>query len=215
MKKLIFIFLMLFCLTGCDNSIEFDFKEDINAKVSVSFNLDEYKAYLNEDDLSDEEVKSIIESIIDTREAFDIPYSDLFEEKSYVNNGDYYSGIYEYKYTYSNFVDNSVLNNCFEYFGVQEDKNNLYITAKGKSICAPFKIKVKADNRMLSSNENSKNGNEYIWNVQELNNDIYMTISKTEVQTSSFNVMNVVYATMAIIIGGTALILNKKFKEPR
>ena len=42
MKKIVFIFLMLFCLTGCANSVEFDFNEDIKAKVSLSFTLDEY-----------------------------------------------------------------------------------------------------------------------------------------------------------------------------
>jgi len=223
MKKIVFIFLMLLCLTGCDNSVEFDFNEDIKAKVSLSFTLDEYKVRLDEQNLDDEEVKSRIESIIDFRNAFTDPYSDLFEEKSFVNNGKDYNGVYEYTYTYSNFNDNSVLNNCFEYFGVQEEKNNLYIFAKGKSKCAPFKLIVKADDRMLSSNENIKNGNLYIWNIQELNNDIYMvisktaisnpTISKTKAESSFFNVMDLIYLVIALIIGVVAFILNKKFKE--
>ena len=218
MKKILFIFLILFCLTGCDNSIEFDFSEDIKAKVSLSFTLDEYKAHLDEPNLDDAEVKSRIESIMNFRNALTDPYSDLFEEKSFVNNGNNYNGVYEYTYSYSNFNDNSVLNNCFEYFGVQEDNNSLYIFAEGKSKCAPFKLVVKADDRMLYSNENVKNGNLYIWNIQELNNDIYMVISKTntsktEVESSSFNVMNIIYLVIALIIGVVAFILKKKIKE--
>lgn len=214
MKKIVFIFLMLFCLTGCDNSVEFDFNEDIKAKVSLSFTLDDYKARLDEQNLDDEEAKSRIETIIDFRNAFTDPYSDLFKEKSFVNNGNYYNGVYEYTYTYSNFNNNSVLNNCFEYFEVQENKNSLSISANGKSKCAPFKLIVKADDRMLSSNENVKNGNIYIWNIQELNNDIYMTISKTKVESrSSFNVMNLIYFVIALIIGVVAFILNKRFKK--
>ena len=33
MKKIVFIFLMLLCLTGCDNSVEFNFDKDIKTKV--------------------------------------------------------------------------------------------------------------------------------------------------------------------------------------
>ena len=32
MKKLVFIFLVLFCLTGCDNSVEFEFDEEVMMK---------------------------------------------------------------------------------------------------------------------------------------------------------------------------------------
>lgn len=228
MKKLVFIFLLLFCLTGCDNSVELDFSEDIQAKVSLSFTLDEYKARLDEPNLDDEEVKSRIESMIGFRNAFTDPYSDLFEEKSFENNGNSYNGVYEYTYTYSNFNDNSVLNNCFEYFGVQEDKNKLYIFASGQSKCAPFKIIVKADDRMVSSNENVKDGNNYIWNIQESNNDIYMTISKTTInknttsktttsekkeKSSLFSAIDLIGFVIAIIIVVVVLLLNKKFKE--
>lgn len=218
MKKIVFIFLMLLCLTGCDNSVEFNFDKDIKTKVSLSFNLDEYKARLDEKNLSDEEVKAQIESMIDFRNAFTDPYSDLFEEKSFVNNGKNYKGVYEYTYTYSNFNDNSILNNCFENFGVEEDKDRLYIFAEGKSKCAPFKLIVKADDRMISSNENVKDGNLYIWNIEEQDNDIYMSISKTttnktKIEPSYFNVMDLICCLVALVIGAVVFVLNKKFKE--
>lgn len=228
MKKLVFIFLVLFCLTGCDNSVEFEFDDDIKTKVSVSFTLDEYKARLDEPNLSDDEIKSRIQSMIDFRNAFTEPYSDLFEEKSFVNKGNSYNGVYEYTYTYSNFNDSSVLNNCFESFGVHEEKDKFYVFLSGKSKCAPFKLIVKADNRMLSSNENVKDGNKYVWNVQESNNDIYMTISKTtindktpskkptkekEKKSSTFDVIDIIGIVVALIVGVVVFIVNKKFKE--
>ena len=123
--------------------------EDIKAKVSLSFTLDEYKARLAEPNLKDEEVRSRIESIIEFRNAFTDPYSELFEEKSFATNGKNYKGVYEYTYTYTNFSDNSVLNNCFENFGVQEDKEKIYIFAEGKSKCAPFKLIVISSSLML------------------------------------------------------------------
>lgn len=218
MKKIVIIFLMLFCLTGCANSVEFDFDKDIKTKVSLSFTLDDYKAHIDEKNISDAEARSRIEALIDFRNAFTDPYSDLFEEKSFVNNGRNYKGVYEYTYTYSNFNDNSVLNNCFEYFGVEEEDDSLYIFASGESKCAPFKLIVKADDRMLSSNEDDKKENEYIWNVKELNNDIYMVISKTTISETKakpnfFNVMDLICIVIALIIGVAAFIINKKFKE--
>lgn len=218
MKKIVIIFLLLFCLTGCANNVELDFNEDIKAKVSLSFTLDEYKTHSEEKNLSDAEAKSRIESLIEFRNAFTDPYSDLFEEKSFENNGKYYKGVYEYTYTYSNFNDNSVLNNCFEYFGVEEDEESIYILAKGESKCAPFDLIVKADDRMLSSNENDKDGELYIWNIQKLNNDIYMAISKTAIDKTEkehnlFSVMDIIYLLVALIIAIVALVLKKKIKN--
>jgi hypothetical protein len=213
MKKLIFIFLILFFLTGCNNSVEFDFNEDIDANINLSFTLDEYKKY---SDLEDEdELKSSIDAIRDDREAFVVGNHELFEEKSFINNNNYYNASYEYTYTYANFANNSVLNICFEYFGTKEDEKTIYLSLKGKSMCAPFKLIVKADNRIINSNENIKQGNEYIWNIQELNNDIYIAISKTEIVSSSFNVLNLIYVITAIVIGVVTFILNKKFRESK
>ena len=218
MKKIVFIFLMLLCLTGCNNSVEFEFDEEIKAKVNVSFTLDEYKARLDEPNLSNADVRARIESIIEFRNAFTDPYSDLFEEKSFATNGKQYKGVYEYTYTYSNFNDNSVLNNCFESFGVKEEKDSLYIFAEGKSKCAPFKLIVKTDDRMISSNEDNKDGNQYIWNVKDTNNDIYMAISKTivkkpEIKPNPFNVTDLICCVIALTIGVVAFVINKKYKE--
>ena len=74
---------------------------------------------------------------------------------------------------------------------------------------------------MVSSNENSKDGNLYIWNIKELNNDVYMVISKATLskpiivsEKSSFlGVMDLVCLIIAVIICVVVFVLNKKFKE--
>ena len=81
---------------------------------------------------------------------------------------------------------------------------------------------------MLSSNENVKDGNKYVWNVKESNNDIYMTISKTtinektpskkptkekEKKSSTFDVIDIIGIVVALIVGVVVFIVNKKFKE--
>ena len=223
MKKIIFIVLVLFCLTGCDNNVELEFNEDIKAEVKFSFTVDEYKTHANEKNLTDKEAKSRIDSIIAFRNAFTDPYSELFEEKTYMNNGNYYNGIFEYTYTYENFNDNSVLNNCFEDFAVEENEESIYILAKGTSNCAPFKLVVKADNRMLSSNEHEKDDNEYIWNIKEKDNDIYMAISKIAIDQDNivepkdkaalFSGADLIYLLIALAIVVAVVVIKKKNKE--
>ena len=61
MKKIIFIILVLFCLTGCDNNVELEFNEDIKAEVKFSFTVDDYKTHANEKNLTDKEAKSRID----------------------------------------------------------------------------------------------------------------------------------------------------------
>ena len=72
---------------------------------------------------------------------------------------------------------------------------------------------------MISSNENSKEENQYIWKIKEENNDIYMAISKKptttkiKVEPSSFNVVDLICCIVALLIGIAAFVINKKYKE--
>ena len=66
---------------------------------------------------------------------------------------------------------------------------------------------------MLSSNEDRKINNEYIWNITEENNDVYMTISKEKVDSSSFSIWNLIYLIIILILGIVVFAINKKMKE--
>lgn len=207
MKKILFIFLIMFFLTGCDNSITIDFKDNINTKIDLSFTLNEYNNYSEIDER--EELISSIEAIRNDKEAFINGNGELFIEKSFTNTNDYYNASYEYNYNYYNFKDNSVLHTCFDYFGTTEDVDNIYISIKGKSKCSRFKLVVKGEDRIISSNAKKVN-DEYIWNIQEENNDIFLAVSKNKVSNNTFNVWNTIYFIMALIIGVSAFIINNK-----
>ena len=84
MKKIIFIVLITILLTGCSNSINFDFKDNITTEVKLSFSLDEYKYYSNRNSTkfsNNEETISSINAIRNDREAFITGNNNLFFEK--------------------------------------------------------------------------------------------------------------------------------------
>ena len=143
--------------------------------------------------LDDEEAISSIEALrTDEKDAFINGNTELYKENNYVVGNNYYIASYEYDYNYNNFVNNTILNKCFENFNVKQDTDNIYIKMGGKSICAPFKLSVKADNRMINNNSNNIIDNEYNWNINEYNNDIYMVISKNITNNNSFNILYLV-----------------------
>lgn len=193
MKKMLVLILMVILLTGCSNSVTLDFKENINTKINLSFSLDEYKnaMYKNSNELlDDEEAISSIEALrTDEKDAFINGNTELYKENNFIVNNNYYTASYEYDYNYINFSNNTILNKCFENFNVKQDTNNIYIKMSGKSICAPFKLSVKADNRMINNNSNNINNNEYSWNINAYNNDVYMVISKNITTNNSFNIL--------------------------
>ena len=88
MKKIVFVILLMLFLTGCSNSVTLDFKDNINAKIDLSFTLDEYDNYSNLNERED--LISSIEAIRNDRGAFTNGSGGIFIEKSFINNNDYY-----------------------------------------------------------------------------------------------------------------------------
>lgn len=209
MKKSLIILICCFILAGCNNTLSLDFTNQIETKVNFSFTANEYKEYRGAD-ASD--VSGEIEAIINEARPLNDSYDELFEEISYSGNNDYYEGEYKYTYTYSNLKDSALLKRCFEYAAIEEENNILHIYLKGNSDCAPFSLKVKADNRMLSNNSNDKNGNEYIWKVEKENNDIWFNISKDIVKKNFFSFKNIVCILLGILIVVGIIILKKRSK---
>ncbi len=205
----------MFLLTGCSNSVNFDFKDNIDMKINLSFTLNEYKAYSNRNSnpfSDDEEARSSIEAIRNDSEAFINGNNVLLNEKSFINNGNNYLAVYEYTYSYSTFSKNSILNSCFDFFGVEEDNDNVYVSLSGNSVCAPFKLSIKADNRMINNNSNNIQNNEYIWNIKEKDNNVYFAISKTPMNDMTINSLYIVYFILGLVIAFIAYIIKKRNK---
>ena len=207
------MFFVMFLLTGCNNSVSFDFNDNIDTKIDLSFTLSEYKAYSASKSnvfADDEEARSSIEAIRYDNEAFDSNNSSLLNEKKFITDGNNYSASYEFTYTYSNFTHNSILNNCFDYFGVENDDKSIYVSLKGNSSCGPFKLSIKAKDRMINNNAKNVNGDEYIWNINSTNNNVYFAISKTPNNSSSISMLYIIYFIIGIALAYIAYIFKKK-----
>ena len=209
MKKVFIIMLCCFFLAGCSSKYSIDFNDKIDTKIEFSFSKSEFKERMKDDS---KEVEDEINAIISEVRPLTDSYEDMFEEVSNENNGYSYSGEYSYSYTYSNFVNNAILNRCFEFPVIEEDDNKIYVYLSGKSECAPFDLRVKADNRMVKNNADSKKDNVYIWEVKESNNDIQFNISKVEVKKSIIKTSHIIYIGSAIIIALAFFFLKKKGK---
>lgn len=213
MKKVIFIILAVLLLTGCNNSVDLKFDDKINTTINLNFSLDDYRNHSSESKyFSDDELKSQIEAIKNDNEAFSTGNNEPYNEIKYEENGNNYSATYDYNYTYDNFKYNMVLNSCFEYFLVDEDEDTIYISLSGNSICSPATLNVTAPSRMISNNAHSIKGNKYTWNISSNNNDIYMAISKTELNGSSKLIYLLYFSIIIIFIVGAYFIKKKKLK---
>ena len=207
MKKLIILLLFCFIISGSNNTLSFDFNDEINTKVEVSFTAMEFKEHSN---IKSEDVSKDIDAMINDARTIVDSYNESFIQKKFENKGDKYQGEFEYTYTYNTFKDNAIFTRCFETSVIDEDEKNIYVYLKGESICAPFTMKVKADGRMINNNASKIKKGTYIWSVEENNNDIYFNISKEKVSNSSSITSHAFSIILLFIIIGALFFIKKK-----
>jgi len=207
MKKLLIILLLCFIVTGCNNVVSFDFNDEIDTKIEVSFTVSDFKKYTNN---NSDDIKDSIDAMISDANPIVDSYDESFIQKSFKNVNDNYSGEFEYTYTYDNFKDNAIFVRCFETAVIDEDDKKIYVYLKGKSICAPFQLVVTSDGRLLNNNASKRSNGKYIWSVKENNNDIYFNISKEKISASSSKTKHIFSIVLLFIIIGVLFFIKKK-----
>ena len=215
MKKILIV-IMCFILVGCTNSISLDFNSKVDADVKFSFTASEFIKHQGSEEYAEynnAEIAEEIEAIINEARPIKDNYDELFEEVKYDSKDDKFEGEYKYKYTYDDFVNNTIFTKCFEYSAVEEVNNSLYVYLKGKSDCAPLELRVKASGRMVSDNANKKSKGEYIWEVKEKDNDIQFKISRSRKISKLFSFSNFFYIILAVGAVFGIIYLNKKTKK--
>ena len=218
MKKILMLLIGMILLTGCEANIKYNFDQNIESNIDASFNINEYRVFANNNygndfGYSEENVlRENIESSRSNINAFVNNNSTFYKPISYSTNNGIYSEKYKYTYTYSNFKDNYFLNYCFDNFIMNEEKDAYYIKASGNSSCNGAKLIVTSHDRMISNNSDNVKNNDYIWNIKEKNNDIYFSISKTPMSTSSTSILYIIYFAIGIVLAFIAYILKRKYK---
>ena len=219
-NKLVLIILLLFVSTGCESTIKYNFNDNIESNVNLNFTMNEYKEFTNVyygNDYGYQSNDILIQSLNNNKNnlyAF-INYNNSIKYNliDYSSNNEQYIAKYKYTYNYSNFKDNYILNYCFETFEINEDADMYQVFAMGRSNCIGAKIIIEANNRMIKHNATNVNNDEYIWNINEANNDISFTLSKFPITNNSNNILMFVFLGIAILIGILAYFLNKKINR--
>ena len=200
MKKIIILFSIILILSGCNNSLTINFNDKINTKIELHIPI------------KDDNTQDKIQAILSEARPLKNSYDEMFKETKLSTSNVIYEAEYEYDYTYSNFKDNKVLSSCFEYSSIQDLDDKLYINLSGNSNCSTFKLTIKADKRMLENNAQEKTNDEYIWNINEENNDVEFYISKDKTN-NSLSTWNIISIILAIILGLLLFIFKNKIKK--
>lgn len=212
MKKFILLITLLFIITGCSNSIVYEFKEDeINSNIEISFTKEEFENYMKENSEHQEENSEIEESL---EELIEQSYEELsfiaieeddktsyYEPIESKQKNDEYIYKYGYNFNYDNFSDNYYLNNCFEYYNTTEDDDYYHYKLSGLFTCDTsnsFKLEIVAKDKYIISNADKKDNNSHIWNIKEDDNDITFSISKASKKEK--NKISIIYILGFILI---------------
>lgn len=197
MKKIVFIIVLSLLLVGCNSQYTLEIgdnkiKETLITNIPVEVTDTCESMALHEcDDDSDEIVEANIYPLINNHE-IEYKVTKNYTENEYINTR-------TFDFTYENFKDSYVLNNCFDEFSYKHEKGTIYINANGFSNCynnSDIIVKVISKNKVYENNSDSKNGNTYIWNINE---DNYSNINLT-IKIQDFTLKPVINWTIVLIL---------------
>lgn len=168
MKKIIFILVSLFILTGCDVEYNLEIVDDnINETVSVflennSDNKDKIDSLINYD------AYAVVNSISQKKYDKEVIKSD---NKVNVN--------FKYNYLFDGYRKSSLFNSCYENYGLHYDDKYYYITTSEKFNCMVYdfvpidnvKIKIKSIYKVIDNNADEIIDDVYVWNINSSNAD--------------------------------------------
>src|SRR5574344_1403040 len=121
--KELFLFLFIIALcTGCTSEIYYNFGEnDIESKITIKYNVDEYTKYVNETDedlminrkYTNYQVKTGSEKLFNENKINSFSNVDAYKYSGKLTqNNDNFIYEYTYKYKYNDFKNNNIFNNC-------------------------------------------------------------------------------------------------------
>ena len=120
--KELFLFLFIIALcTGCTSEIYYNFGEnDIESKITIKYNVDEYTKYVNDTDedlminrkYTNYQVKTGSEKLFNENKINSFANVDTYKYSGKLTqNNDNFIYEYTYKYKYNDFKNNNIFNN--------------------------------------------------------------------------------------------------------
>lgn len=193
-KRVTLLLMIVFLCSGCSSEIYYKFDNDkIESKITLEYTADEYRDYIKNSEagvfddgtLSNNDVKNKSLELFNSYKISSLKdNSGSVYTGELTSNNDKFKYVYSYDYKYSDFKNNSVLNECFLSPVIKEDSGAYYFALYGDFTCRytpNMKLVIEGKDRLLNSNsKNVKNGRAE-WTINEDMNDIYFAISKTSI----------------------------------
>ena len=211
MKKVLFIILIMFLMTGCTVDYELKFNsnrivETIDGKV---------KKDIANDPANGTSVNMYYDFIYNDNIA--LVDSDDKYKKSISEEGDYIN--FNLEYTYKNNLDKSrLIRNCFENYDIKETKDYLYVKLSGAFGCLyddEVTVNVKTDYAVMENNADKVKDNKYTWILtSEDNESIELFVSKNIISNTDVeakpNYFRIIGFIVLIVLSGITYFLYKK-----
>ena len=165
--KLIFIFIMLFLISGC------------TSKYTLTYEDDKFSEELIISNISKEDERTLIKYKNGSK------YLEIDEDNSYMyKTNDKNENIYSYDMG-SELIESPLINTCFEDVYIIKEDDYILIKTEGDYYCSNYNTEVyfKTDKKVIRSNSKSIDIDNNIYKWDSLKDGIMIQVSTTELAT--------------------------------
>lgn len=168
--KYLFLLLLMFFLSGCTVQYDLTIDEQGNFLEKTIFqaeNLDESVAIQDNSwpikvDYNDPDVGENPEKIEGV---------DYYDDTVLIHDG-YYRRQLTYQHTINTLKNSNVIQSCFEHFYVNENASSITLSTSSEFLCMNefsnlnlVQVRIHLPHKVLSSNADVMDGNQYLWNI--------------------------------------------------
>lgn len=220
MKKIVFIFLCLFILSGCTSKYELkidgdQFDETITTYIypgDREYDMSQFEDTLDYGDR--------IEAFINRDSYPFFENYDFIYDKKVEKIEDYEKVQLKYKYTAEEFKKSNAINLCFHNFDFKEEKDRYIVNLGGYFYClynnTSLDVIIQTKNEVFENNANEVDDNKYIWHINQDNYkdvNIYINISNKKSNDQLYMILFGATLSLIIIIIIVVFFINKRRKE--
>ena len=221
MKKKFLLLILLFLVTGCSANYDIEIynntvKEDMGYFDSISSDWDSEVQYgLTYRELVDSSINypyPIFDTtVVDENDTIKLDGVLYYDNRAIHDENRLGQELSYHNFTLDNFSDSSIVKNCYKYFNIIEENNNIILSTSVENACFDkypnldyITVNLKTNHKVVSSNADIVDGYHYTWNLTRENQDdaaIMITIKKNEYIFNYENefVKKIIYS--AIFIG--------------
>lgn len=225
MGKKIILLILLFLVTGCTANYNIEIynntiKEDMKYFDSISSNWDsEIQFGLTYRELVTESVNYpypiLNNTVVDENDSVKLEGIEYYQNTLISDSNQLGQRLSYDKFTFRNFQDSSIVKQCYQYFNIIEEGENIILSTSSNNMCFELypnldtiTVNLKTNHKVVSSNASNHKGYHHTWNLRRETKDdsaITITLKKNEYVFNYENefVKKVIYfvAIVGIILG--------------